>query len=87
MYMTIGDIFVEVRQQVAAFNYYCDFYKTDKDKLVGDDMLDEAYRMLNTMASYEFIEYCADREGMDMESYCEMLDIDPNKLYRKGRDS
>ena len=81
-----NDIFVEVRQRVAAFKYWKEYWGTDKmtsyGKVDQDEYLDEAYRFLYTSASEGFMKFCAKKEGMDFNEYCEMLDVSPEKLIR-----
>lgn len=75
------DIFIEVRQRVAAFQYWKEF--TNQTGLYGiteGDYLDEAYRFLYTSASKGFIEFCAKKEGMSFDEYCDMLGISKEKL-------
>lgn len=70
------DIFVEVRQRVAAFQYWKEF--TNQTGIYGiteTDYLDEAYRFLYTSASKGFMEFCAKKEGMPLDEYCEMLGV------------
>ena len=79
--MTASDIFISVRQRVAAFQYWKEF--TNQTGLYGiteSDYLDEAYRFLNTSASREFIEFCAKKEGMDFKDYCSTMGIDEKEL-------
>jgi len=70
------DIFVEVRQRVAAFQYWKEF--TNQTGIYGiteSDYLDEAYRFLYTSASKDFMEFCAKKEGMPLDEYCDMLGV------------
>lgn len=79
--MTASDIFISVRQRVAAFQYWKEF--TNQTGLYGiteSDYLDEAYRFLNTSASRDFIKFCAKKEGMDFKDYCREMDIDEKEL-------
>lgn len=79
--MTASDIFISVRQRVAAFQYWKEF--TNQTGLYGiteSDYLDEAYRFLNTSASRDFIEFCAKKEGMGFHAYCREMDIDEKEL-------
>ena len=79
--MQYGDIFVEVRQRVAAFQYWKEF--TNQTGIYGiteSDYLDEAYRFLFTTASRGFIGFCAKKENMSFDGYCAMLDLNPEKL-------
>ena len=75
--MQYGDIFVEVRQRVAAFKYWNEFLGcTDSYGHVKEgDYLDDAYRFLFTTASRDFIGFCAKKEGVDFKEYCDLLDI------------
>ena len=71
-----NDIFVEVRQRVAAFQYWKEF--TNQTGLYGiteSDYLDEAYRFLYTSASKGFMEFCANKEGMSLDEYCDTLGV------------
>ena len=75
------DIFVEVRQRVSAFQYWKEF--TNQTGLYGiteNDYLDEAYRFLYTSASKDFMEFCAKKEGMPFDEYCDMLDVSQRDL-------
>lgn len=76
MMIQYDDIFVEVRQRVAAFQYWKEF--TNQTGLYGiteSDYLDEAYRFLYTSASKGFMEFCAKKEGMPLDEYCDMLGV------------
>lgn len=76
MMIQYNDIFVEVRQRVAAFQYWKEF--TNQTGIYGiteTDYLDEAYRFLYTSASKGFMEFCAKKEGMPLDEYCEMLGV------------
>lgn len=71
-----NDIFVEVRQRVAAFQYWKEF--TNQTGIYGiteSHYLDEAYRFLYTSASKDFMEFCAKKEGMTVDEYCDMLGV------------
>jgi hypothetical protein len=76
------DIFVEVRQRVAAFKYWneylgcSDSYGNDTE----EEYLDAAYRFLFTSASKRFIEFCAKKEEMWLGEYCYMLGIKESDL-------
>lgn len=82
--MQYDEIFVEVRQRVAAFKYWKEYWSTDKlisyGKVSQDEYLDEAYRFLYTSASKGFIEFCAKKEGMLLGEYCDMLGIKESDL-------
>jgi len=83
--MQYGDIFVEVRQRVAAFKMWADFCRTkysipEYAKAKEGDYLDEAYRFLYTSASRDFIKYCARREKMRFNDYCANMGIDKKQL-------
>ena len=70
-----GDLFGEVRQQVAAYKLYLAFWG-DIDsygKIAEGDYLDGAYRFLNGMASADFIYWCALHEGIDPLLYAQEL--------------
>ena len=77
-----GDIFTEVRQRVAAFKYYKEFWN---DKCViefVDDFLDDAYRFLYKSIEPDFIIFCAKKEEMDPIEYIKSLtknEIDNNE--------
>lgn len=76
-----GDIFIEVRQRISAFQYWKEF--TNQTGLYGiteSDYLDEAYRFLYSTASRKFMEFCAAKEGESFEEYCKALDIDVSAL-------
>ena len=81
-----GKIFPEVRQRVAAFKYWKEFCEGSAMELPTygvsdeDDYLDEAYRFLYTSASKDFIEFCASKEGMDLNEYCSCMEIDIDGL-------
>ena len=79
--MQYGDIFNEVRQRVAAFQYWKEFTnQTDIYGITESYYLEEVYRFLFTTASREFIKFCAEKEGMNFEEYCRSLEIDLSKL-------
>jgi len=76
--MQYDEIFIEVRQRVAAFKYWQEF--THQQNMYGvstseDEYLDEAYRFLFTTASKDFIEFCAKKEGVEFDEYCCWLGI------------
>ena len=79
--MQYDEIFVEVRQRVAAFKYWKEFNKdTFEWGKNENEYLDEAYRLLYTSASKGFIEFCAKKEGMALGEYCDMLGINESDL-------
>jgi hypothetical protein len=81
MMVQYGEIFTEVRQRVAAFQYWKEF--TNQTGLYGiteSDYLDEAYRFLYTSASKGFMEFCAKKEGMTVDEYCDMLGVHQGDL-------
>ena len=76
-----GDIFIEVRQRVVAFQYWKEFtHKTGLYGITESEYLDEAYRFLYSTASKKFIEFCAAKDGERFEEYCKALDIDMSAL-------
>lgn len=88
--MQYDEIFVEVRQRVAAFRYWREFWnKTAHETypyggVSESEYLDDAYRFLYTSASRGFIEFCAKKEGMALGEYCEMLGIKESDLLGHG---
>lgn len=75
------EIFPEVRQRVAAFQYWKEF--TNQTGIYGiteSFYLDEAYRFLYTSASKDFMEFCAKKEGMKFNEYCKGLGVDIEDL-------
>ena len=80
--MTYGDIFVEVRQRVAAFRYFKEFIgDVDAFSHMSErDYLDEAYRFLYSSASKSVIAFFAFKEGMTFDNYCIVMHIDKTKL-------
>ena len=84
--MQYDKIFVEVRQRVAAFRYWREFWnlRGQNNCPYGDmdegEYLDAAYRFLFSTASRDFIEFCAKKEGMDLGEYCDMLGIKESDL-------
>lgn len=59
-----GDLFISVRQRVAAYRMYRGYYKLGRYKKVPEyDYLDEAYRFINQSAEPKFLVYCAKRES------------------------
>ena len=75
------DVFTEVRQRVAAFNYWKEY--TNQERIYGmteDFYLDEAYRFLYVTASKGFMKFCAEKEGMSLPDYCAMLGIAESEL-------
>ena len=81
------DIFIEVRQRVAAFKYWQEYTRTQCYLAFSeDDYLDEAYRFLYTSASKGFMEFCAKKEGMSFDEYCDMLGISKEKLISHQGD-
>ena len=79
--MQYGNIFVEVRQRVAAFKYWREYWKGRGQNtypyggVEESEYLDDAYRFLFTTASKDFIGFCAKKEGVDFEEYCDWLGI------------
>lgn len=73
--MDYGNIFISVRQRVAAFRYYNEFIGNDRMYGNVDEavFLDEAYRFLNKPAHEDFIRFCAKKEGRTFETYCSCL--------------
>ena len=70
------EVFPEVRQRVAAFQYWKEF--TNQTGIYGmseEFYLDEAYRFLFTSASKDFMEFCAKKEGMTVDEYCDSLGV------------
>lgn len=88
--MQYDEIFVEVRQRVAAFKYWCEFWNNTAHEtypyggVSESDYLDGAYRFLFTTACRTFMEFCAKKEGMALGEYCEMLGIKESDLIGQG---
>ena len=84
-------VFTEVRQRVAAFKYWREFLRNSPNEtypyggVSEADYLDEAYRFLYTLASKDFIEFCAKKEGMSFDEYCDMLGICQDDLIGGGK--
>ena len=86
--MQYDDIFVSVRQKVAAFMYWREYYAKISNKepwetyggISESCYLDEAYRFLYTSASAGFMRFCAGKEGMTLPEYCKTMDVDINEL-------
>lgn len=79
-----GDIFIEVRQRVAAYKYYREYWNNSKS-VVTDDFLDNAYRFLYTSVEPKFINYCAKKENMDPIEYTKMLVKDNESKFDKTK--
>jgi len=79
-----GDIFREVRQRVAAYKYYREYWNSSKS-VVTDDFLDDAYRFLYTSVEPKFINYCAEKENMDPIEYTKMLVEDNESEFDKTK--
>lgn len=83
-----GEIFVEVRQRVAAFKYWRKFLKSKSLEsypyggVDENEYLDEAYRFLYMSASQAFIEFCANKENVGFDAYCDDMGIDKGKLIK-----
>ena len=76
MMIQYDEIFSEVRQRVAAFQYWKEFTnQTDIYGMSEEFYLDEAYRFLFTSASKDFMDFCAKKENMTLDAYCDMLGI------------
>lgn len=59
-----GDLFISVRQRVAAYRMYRGYHKLGQYKRVPEyDYLDGAYRFINQSAEPKFLVYCAKRES------------------------
>ncbi len=67
-----SDLFNSVRQRVAAFKYYNKFWNKKLEDDV-DELLDSAYRFLNTTPDVAFLDFCAKKEKMKILEYVEML--------------
>ena len=67
------DIFTEVRQRVAAFKYYLEFWNKKMESKTLDDLLDDAYRFLYQSIDPNFIIFCAKKENMDPIDYIKSL--------------
>ena len=86
VHMQYGDIFVEVRQRVAAFRYWREFWEKRGQNdcpyggVAEGEYLDAAYRFLFCTAARYFIEFCAKKEEMALGEYCEMLGIKESDL-------
>ena len=80
--MQYGDIFVEVRQRVAAFQYWNEFLGCPDSygHIKEGDYLDDAYRFLFTTASRDFIKFCAVKEEMEFHAYCRAMGIEEERL-------
>lgn len=84
--MQYGDIFVEVRQRVAAFQYWRKYWKDRGQNncpyggVDEGEYLDGAYRFLFSTATRDFIGFCASKEDMDLNEYCSCLGIDVDGL-------
>lgn len=80
--ITYGDIFVEVRQRVAAFRYFKEFTgDVDAFSYMDEpDYLDEAYRFLYSSASKSVIAFCAGKEGMTFDNYCSVMGVKKEEL-------
>jgi hypothetical protein len=78
MMIQYDEVFTEVRQRVAAFKYWKEFNHLQdlySPLITEDEYLDEAYRFLFTSASKDFMEFCAKKEGMTVDEYCDMLGV------------
>ena len=89
MMVQYDEIFPEVRQRVAAFKYWKEFMKGHSEKssygeVPEEDYLDEAYQFLFTYASKDFMEFCAKKEGMTVDEYCDMLGVCAEDLIGGG---
>ena len=98
--MQYDEIFVSVRQKVAAFMYWREYNAKIGNKdpwetcggISESCYLEEAYRFLYTSASVGFMRFCAGKEGMTLPEYCKIMDVDingliPDKPARKARKS
>lgn len=75
-----GDIFVEVRCRVYAFEKYIEFWK-HKEYESQSDLLDDAYRFLYQSVDPDFIMFLAQDHNMEIFEYADMLlhQYDPQK--------
>ena len=85
MMIEYGEVFTGVRQRVAAFKHWQEFWKGHFGTYrygtsTEEDYLDEAYRFLFTTASKYFMEFCAKKEGMPLDEYCDMLGVNRGDL-------
>ena len=78
------DIFPEVRQRVAAYKYYREYWNSS-ESIVTDDFLDDAYRFLYTSVSPDFVIFCAKKENMDPLEYTKMLVEDKESKFDKTK--
>lgn len=77
-----NDIFVEVRQRVAAFRYFNEWLggSSGYGHIKESEYLDDAYRFLYTSASRDFIKFCAAKEFLEFPAYCRVMGIDEKEL-------
>ena len=66
-----GDLFVEVRCRVYAFQKSIEFYEKTYDNQT--DLLDDAYRFLYQSIDPEFIMFLAKKEDMEIFEYANTL--------------
>ena len=81
--MQYGDIFCDVRQRIAAFQYWNEWLGGTEGygHIKEAEYLDDAYRFLFTTASADFLKFCAKKVSMDFEEYCAAMGVREKDLY------
>lgn len=76
--LTYGDIFEELKERVDAFRLYTEYADLDlsDENNTFDEQLSVIYGFLDAKVERDFIEFCAKKNGMKFDKYCDMLGIE-----------
>lgn len=83
--MDYGSIFKSTRQRAAAYKLYVEFsWERSTYGFAGEaDYLQEAYSFLCKPAHRDFIEFCAKKEAMTFDKYCDVMGISVDGLVAR----
>ena len=83
--MDYGSIFISARQRAAAYKFYEEFsWERSTYGFAGEvDYLKEAYSFLCKPAHRDFIEFCAKKEAMTFDKYCDVMGINVDELVAR----
>lgn len=83
--MDYGSIFKSARQRAAAYKFYVEFsWERSTYGFAGEfDYLQEAYSFLCKPAHRDFIEFCAKKEAMTFDKYCDVMGISVDGLVAR----
>ena len=82
--MDYGSIFKSARQKAAAYKFYEEFSRESTYGFADEvDYLKEAYSFLCKPAHRDFIEFCAKKEAMTFDKYCDVMGISVDGLVAR----